>query len=218
MSETTLLNAQETALFFDVIKERHSVRSYDPTVKISREEMNEMLQLATLAPSSSNLQPWRFLVIDSEELKQQLLPIAFNQQQVVEASAVIAILGDLKSYEKASQIYAQAVEAGYMAQDVATSFVDRTVSMYSSLSDEHRKQIVVTDGGLIAMQLMLIARAKGYDTVPMGGYDKVKFAEAYQLPDHYVSVMLLAIGKAAKPGHPTKRLPLEDVVSYNQLT
>ena len=55
--------------FFDVIKERHSVRTYDETVKISREELTEMLEEAALAPSSSNLQPWRFLVIDSPELK-----------------------------------------------------------------------------------------------------------------------------------------------------
>ncbi|ETT65684.1 NAD(P)H nitroreductase [Paenibacillus sp. FSL H8-457] len=54
------------------------------------------MRQATLAPSAANLQPWRFLVIDSPELKQKLLPIASNQQQVVEASAVIAVLGDLE--------------------------------------------------------------------------------------------------------------------------
>lgn len=64
--------------FFDVIQERRSVRSYDPETKISREELTEILRQATLAPSAANLQPWRFLVFDSPELKQRLLPIAFN--------------------------------------------------------------------------------------------------------------------------------------------
>lgn len=82
--------------FFDVIRKRRSVRSYDPENKISREELTEILRQATLAPSAANLQPWRFLVIDSPALKQKLLPIAFNQQQLVEASAVIAVLGDLE--------------------------------------------------------------------------------------------------------------------------
>ncbi|MFJ8234107.1 nitroreductase family protein [Ureibacillus sp. NPDC094379] len=215
MTSTQTLHKPEA--FLDVIQERRSVRSYDPTVKISREEMSEILKLATLAPSSSNLQPWRFLVIDSPELKEKLLPIANNQQQVVEASAVIAVLGDVKSYEKAEKIYGQAVEAGFMPEETAKSFIERTVGMYSSLPSEVARQIVYTDGGLVSMQLMLVARSKGYDTVPMGGYNKAKFVEAFGISEQYVPVMLIAIGKAAKPGHPTTRLPLEEVVFFNEM-
>ena len=214
---TTTQVTQNQTSFFDVIKERRSVRAYDQSVKISREEMTEILEEATLAPSSSNLQPWRFLVIDSPELKQKLLPIAFNQQQVVEASAVIAVLGDVKSYQKAEQIYGQAVEAGYMTAETAKSFIERSVKTYSSLPAEVARQIVHIDGGLISMQLMLIARARGYDTVPMGGYDKAKFAEAFGISEQYESVMLIAIGKAAKPGHPTTRLPIADVTFFNEM-
>ncbi|MEC0204602.1 nitroreductase family protein [Paenibacillus lautus] len=58
--------------------------------------MTETLRQATLAPSAANLQLWRFLVIDSPELKQKLLPIAFNQQLVDEATAFIAVLGDVE--------------------------------------------------------------------------------------------------------------------------
>lgn len=112
----------EHQFFFDVIRERRSVRSYDPEIKISREELTEILRQATLAPSAANLQPWRFLVIDSPELKQRLLPIASNQQQVVEASAVIAVLGDLECYKFAEKIYGMAVDAGYMYAETAKSF------------------------------------------------------------------------------------------------
>jgi nitroreductase len=217
MSNSQTIEKIEEQMFLDVIRERRSVRVYDPTVKISREEMTEILELATLAPSSSNLQPWRFLVIDTPELKGKPLPITFNQQQVVEASAVIAVLGDVESYKKAEKIYGQAVEAGFMPADTATSFIERTVGMYSSLSPEVARQIVFTDGGLISMQLMLVARAKGYDTVPMGGYDKAKLVEAFGISERYVPVMLIAIGKAAKPGHPTTRLPIEDVAFFNEM-
>ena len=100
MTNSQTLHTLEPQMFLDIIQERRSVRTYDPTVKISREEMTEILELAALAPSSSNLQPWRFLVIDQPELKQKLLPIAYNQQQVVEASAIIAVLGDVESSKK----------------------------------------------------------------------------------------------------------------------
>jgi nitroreductase len=217
MTNSQTIHMLEPQKFLDVIKERRSVRTYDSTVQISREDITEILELATLAPSSSNLQPWRFLVIDKPELKQKLLSIAYNQQQVVEASAVIAVLGDVKSYIKAEKIYGQAVEAGFMPADTAKSFIERTVGMYSSLPPEVARRIVYTDGGLISMQLMLVARSKGYDTVPMGGYDQEKFVEAFGISEQYVPVMLIAIGKATKPGHPTTRLPIEDVVFFNEM-
>lgn len=217
MSVSQPSQTMEQQLFFDVIRERRSVRGYDPEVKISREELTEILREATLAPSAANLQPWRFLVIDSPELKQKLLPIAFNQQQVVEASAVIAVLGDLENIRMAEKIYGQTVDAGFMPADTAKSFVERYTGMYSSMPPEAIRQIVYTDGGLVSMQLMLVARAKGYDTVPMAGYDKQKFTEAFGISDRYAPVMLIAIGKAAKPGHPTTRLPIEDVAYFNEM-
>lgn len=57
--------------FMDIMKGRRSIRNYDPTVRISKEEMTEILEEATTAPSSVNAQPWRFLVIDSPEGKEK---------------------------------------------------------------------------------------------------------------------------------------------------
>ncbi len=217
MTNLQTIKNLESQTFLDVIKERRSIRKYDPTVQIPHEEMTEILELATLAPSSSNLQPWRFLVVDNPELKQKLLPITNNQQQVVEASAVIVVLGDVKSYNKAEKIYGQAVEAGFMPEDTAKSFIQRNIEMYSSFPPEVARRIVYTDGGLVSMQLMLVARSKGYDTVPMGGYDQAKLVEAFGISEQYVPVMLIAIGKATEPGHPTTRLPINDVVSFNKM-
>lgn len=81
---------------FNIINERHSVREYDPTYKIHKEEIEEMLKAAASAPSSSNLQPWRFLVIQDEDVKKELQGIAFNQAPIGSCSAVIAVIGDTK--------------------------------------------------------------------------------------------------------------------------
>jgi nitroreductase len=89
--------------------------------------------------------------------------------------------------------------------------------MFASMPTDAVRQNVVTDSGLVSMQLMLVARAKGYDTVPMGGYDKEKFKEAFGISDRFVPIMLIALGKAAKPGHPTTRLPIEDVTFFNEM-
>lgn len=200
-----------------VIRERHSVRHYDPSVKISREELEEILKEATLAPSSSNLQPWRFLVIDDQTLKEKLHPIANNQQQVLDASAVIAVLGDMRWYEQGEKIYTMSYEAGYMTEEIKQRFIHVAENVYANMSDEIKTSIVDIDAGLASMQLMLSAKARGYDTVPMGGYNKEQFVKEFNIPEHYRSVMLIAIGKAATPARATVRLPLEDVVSWNEI-
>ncbi|GAA3404525.1 nitroreductase family protein [Paenibacillus hodogayensis] len=212
----TTTQASSQTDFFAVAHGRRSVRTFDPQWSIPEEELRDILTTATRAPSSSNIQPWRLLVLQDAELKQKLLPIAFNQQQVVDASAVIVVLGDMKGYERAEQIYGAAVAAGFMTEEVKQNFAKRTVQLYQSLPEEKRRGIVLTDGGLLSMQLMLAAKAKGYDTVPMGGYDAAKLIEEFRIPADYVPVMLIALGKATNEGHPTTRLPLEDVVSWDR--
>lgn len=201
--------------FNKVIRERHSVRKYDPSWKISEEELKEILGEAVLAPSSSNLQPWRFIVITDQELKAQLLPIANNQQQTVEASAIIAVLGDSEAYRNAEAIYEYAEAAGYVTPEVGAAMAKRSRDGYSSMPVEVLNNIARVDGSLVSMQLMLAAKAKGYDTVPMGGFNPDGFRELFQIPERYITVMLIALGKAAVEGRPTVRLPLEQVTHWN---
>ncbi|TGB01377.1 nitroreductase family protein [Halobacillus salinus] len=202
--------------FLTVANERRSVRQYDPEFKIDRSEIEELLQTATLAPSSSNLQSWRFLVIDEQEEKERLLPIANNQQQIVDASAVIAVLGDKEAFKKADEIYSQIAEKGNMPEDIKDMYVNSIFDNYGNFPEERLAKIAHIDGGIVAMQLMLAAKAKGYDTVPMGGYDEAQFLEAFNVPEQYTSVMLMSLGKGTKAGFQKTRLPLEDVVQWNR--
>jgi nitroreductase len=202
--------------FFTVIRERQSVRSYDPDVRISEEELKEMLQEAVLAPSSSNLQPWRFLVVTDPTAKEKLLPIANNQKQVVDSAATIILLGDTEAYKRADEIYDIAVEAG-MPKAARDAYVPRMLEYYRTMPPEAARSIALVDGGLVAMQLMLVAKARGYDSVPMGGFSHEKLIEEFQIPSNLVPVMLISIGKALHAGFPKARLPLEEVTYWNKL-
>jgi nitroreductase len=197
-----------------VIRDRHSVRNYDPNYKISNKELTEILSEATLAPSSSNMQPWKFIVIQDSDIKRELREIANNQEQVETSSAVIAVLGDKEMYKNAEKVGRCAFDAGLIDEATMTRMIEGSTKLYSSASDIQRAQIATYDAGLVSMQLMLIAKAKGYDTVPMGGFDKQKFINRFEVSDRYFPIVLIAIGKAAAPGRQTTRLPLEEVVSF----
>jgi nitroreductase len=196
----------------EVIKERRSVRKYDSTYKISQEEINDMLKEATQAPSSSNLQPWRFIVIQDQEVKKELRAVANNQEQVETASAVIAVLGDKEMYKNVEKVYRSAYDAGFMDETNMNRLIEGTNKTYPFASEEVLKNIASFDAGLVSMQLMLIAKNRGYDTVPMGGFDKEKFVKMFNIEDRLFPIVLISVGKAAAPAFNSTRLPLEDVL------
>ncbi|KQL17828.1 nitroreductase family protein [Cytobacillus solani] len=197
-----------------VIRERHSVRKYDANYKIAREEIEDILNGAILAPSSSNLQPWRFIIIDNEEVKKELRLIANNQEPIETSSAVIAVLGDKEMYMNIEKVYRSGYEAGFMDEENVNRLMHNANSLYPNISEEVRKNIASFDAGLVSMQLMLIAKEKGYDTVPMGGFDKVKFIERFNVSERYMPMVLIAIGKAAAPPFKTTRIPLKDIAEF----
>lgn len=202
--------------FMEIVKGRRSIRVYDENVKISKDEMTQILEEATTAPSSLNLQPWRFVVIDSAEGKDTLLPLAsFNKRQVETSAAVIAIFADYQMADYTEEIFDTAVERGLMPPEVRDRQVDMIKGIYKDAPKEAIKDSILLDSGLVAMQLMLVARAHGYDTNPIGGYDKKNIAEAFGLEkERYLPVMLISIGKAAEDGYPSVRFPIDRITDW----
>ncbi|WP_391117679.1 nitroreductase family protein [Psychrobacillus sp. L3] len=198
----------------EIIHELKSVRKFDPSYKISREEITAMLSEATLAPSSSNLQPWRFIIIQDQDTKKKIREYSFNQAQLETASAIIAVIGDTEMYHNIDEIYNANLEAGYIDKVNVELQIQNAKSSYPNAPVEARLNMAAFDAGLVSMQLMLIAKAKGYDTVPMGGFDKKQFAEAFELESRYVPLVLIALGKAAAPAYGSTRLPLEKISTF----
>ncbi|MFJ8069422.1 nitroreductase family protein [Peribacillus sp. NPDC096447] len=202
--------------FITVAKERRSVRQYDAEYVMTEEEIREILDIAIQAPSSSNLQPWRFLVIQDKQTQQELLPIGNNQQQIVDASAVIAVLADIEGYKNAERIYGELVNKGIMKNEIKEPYVASILHNYGNFSAEKALSVAMIDGGLVSMQIMLAAKAKGYDTVPMGGFDEAKFVDAFNVPENFKPVMLISIGKGTKAGFEKVRLPLDTILTWNK--
>lgn len=198
----------------EVIHARKSVRKFDSDYQIAPEVIEEMLQEATLAPSSSNLQPWRFIVIQDDEAKKKIKEFSFNQEQMETSSAIIAVVGDTEMYHNIDEIYLSNLEAGNIDEVNVQRQIENAKALYPSAPTDARLTIAAFDAGLVSMQFMLIAKAKGYDTVPMGGFDKAQFAKEFNLEDRYVPLVLIALGKAAAPAYGSTRLPLEKITSF----
>lgn len=199
---------------FRTMEERHSVKSYKTGVTIPESEIRSMIEMATEAPSSWNLQHWKFLIIDEEEKKETLQQIAYGQKQVKECSVVIAVLGDMEANEHADRIFGEGVDKGLITEAVKEKIVNGINGAYNGGGTFARDEAFL-NASLAAMQLMLSARGLGYDTCPMGGFDRKAFMETFRVPERYAPVMLLTVGVRAEEPRISSRLPVDEAIVRN---
>lgn len=202
--------------FHKIMMERRSIRAYDEAVKIQQEEMAQILTEATSAPSSVNMQPWRFVVVESSEGKAKLRPlVGSNVLQNDTSAAMILLFGDRNCFAYSADIYGVAVERGLMPKEVEERQLKNLKHHYETISPDHLKETLLIDGGLVAMQLMLVAREHGYDTNAIGGFKKELLAEAFNMDAaRYIPIMIVSIGKAVEAGFPSVRLPIEKITEW----
>ena len=200
----------------ELILNRRSIRKYDETVKISRDKLNEILMQAMIAPSSKNMQPWRFLVIDTIEGKAKLSKAMLgNETQLKTSAAMIVLFQDMQRYDLLEKMLTMQVDAKLITPNEKLEKLAYQKEKIPLIKPESLEREGLIDGGLVAMQLMIVARYHGYDTCPIGGFnrDLINDAVGYD-KQRYKPVMIISIGKAADNGRTTLRLPLEDTVKY----
>ena len=200
----------------ETIKHRISANNFDSTKALSETEISDLISYAIEAPSSFNIQHWRFVAVTKPEEKARLKAVAYNQPKVSDAAVTFIVLGDLQAYERLPKIYAPLVAAGAMTQEQVDRTVGMAIGMYSSNPQMARDE-AIRGASLAAMTLMLAAEAKGLVSGPMIGFDPEGVKREFKISDRYVPVMLLAVGHAAAGNHPRKpRLSVDEVLAFEQ--
>lgn len=191
----------------EAIESRRCIKHYDPTHRLTDAEIARLIELAKLAPSSFNMQNYRFVLVRDPELRKQIRAVAWNQAQVTDASLLVILCADLKAHLKnPSRYWSHAPQA---VQDI---LVPALTPFYDGKPQLIRDE-AIRSTGFAGMTLMLAARGLGFDSCPMVGFDADAVAKLIRLPaDHVVSFMV-AIGKPTQPVWPRgERLPDSEVV------
>jgi nitroreductase len=192
---------------FDAVRERRSVKHYDPNHKLSDEEIEKLMSLAVLSPTSFNIQNWRFVIVKDPEIRKEIRSASWDQAQVTDASLLLVICADLKSWKKNPSQYWK--DAPKEAQD----FLVPAMEEFYEGKEQLQRDEAMRSCGIVAQTLMLVAKSMGYDSNPMIGFDPQKVAEIIDLPDEHVISMLMVIGKQTKPAMSRGgQLPLSDIV------
>ena len=191
------------------IKERRSVKHYDNAHEMSGAEINALLELALLSPTSFNMQNWRFVVVTDPEKRAAIQAAAWNQAQVTEASITILLCANLNAHEDAGRYWVHA------PQSVQDMLVPMIAPLYQN-NAQLRRDEAMRSIGIAAQTLMLTAKSMGYDSCPMIGFDPEKVAEIIELPENHVIGMMLTVGKALKDANVRSgQLPYDEVVFRN---
>ena len=180
--------------FLEVVAERRATSAFEQT-PVAEGDLQAILLAGLRAPSSYNLQPWRFVVVRSADGKRRLRAACFNQAKVEEAPVVIAACGDADGWRSGDldEMLRLGREGG-----MPESFLEQTRSNVPVYLSQHpnlrawlNRQVT-----LALTTMMWAAESLGLDTAPMEGFDADKLRQALKLPLSYEPVALLAVGHA----------------------
>ncbi|SFB21158.1 Nitroreductase [Collimonas sp. OK607] len=198
----------------ELIKARTSASSYDPSRQLSEAEINELIELATQAPSAFNLQNWKFIAIRSAEAKASLLPLAFGQQKIVDAAVTFIICGTLEPHATLPAALKPTRDAGIIDEAIYNGWIGAAQNMYGENPTFQRDE-AIRSGALAAMTLMLAAQDKGLVSCPMIGFNPAGVAEAFALQATDVPVMMVTVGYPGSSNWPKKpRKQISEVLTF----
>lgn len=177
---------------FSAIEQRRAIKHYDNTAEINEADFQQIMSSVLLSPTSYNIQHWRFVRLKDKDIRLKVKEAAWGQQQIEDASEVIVLCADTQAWaDRPERYWADADEA---TQSVLLPML---ASFYTGKSQLQRDE-AMRSCGMAAQTLMLSAKALGYDTCPMIGFDYGAVADLINLPSGHVISMIITIGKATK--------------------
>lgn len=209
------------------IQQRRSIRVFKPD-PIEPVLIEQLINLTVAAPSASNVQPWRIVVVQNPEKKAALAkaypdaddvtefnPKLYSRQEII-ASAPISFVftADINSWRKAPDILEEAKDNGTYSDQVVEYMLEKGIpSLVEQLGDKTREW-AVQDTMVAATHLVLAAESLGLSTCMINHplEDKVKeVIGTSNMPD-IATVVLVAVGYAAESRKNIGRLPLSSNV------
>jgi nitroreductase len=203
--------------FMDAMNFRHACKVFDESKKISKEDINYILECARKSPSSFGMEAWKFLVITNEELKAKLRPACWDQVQVTSCSHLIVVLAGIDSVK---------VESGEVRKRFARrEMPEDMLETYMGLYADHLKETLSSDKNIYAWtakqsyiaaaNMMTGAATLGIDSCPIEGFDKESVESILELDTKkYQLALVLPFGYRINPQSKQLRLALDEVVEF----
>lgn len=185
----------------EAIEHRRAARAFsqDPIPEVI---LAEILRLGTRAPSSYNLQIWRFIVLREAQSKEKLKACAFNQHQVGEAPVVLICCGDRRV--STPEYIESIIELGKAAGAINDAYADvmrqQIPAVFENKSSFESIEAWTNRNTMLAVaHIAIVAKSFGVDSCLMEGFVTAQVKEAFNIPAEVDVCCLLCLGYAAEP-------------------
>ncbi|WNF04870.1 NAD(P)H-dependent oxidoreductase [Brevibacillus borstelensis] len=206
---------------------RHACKEFDPGRKISEEDFAFVLETGRLSPSSFGFEPWKFVVLQNQDIREKLLPVTWGaQRSLPTASHFVIILGRTKEDLLADSPYIQHIMKD--VQQLPPEVVQRKGEIYHNFM-EHDFHLLDNERAMfewasrqcyIALGNMMTAAAQiGIDSCPIEGFDKDKVEQVLReigvMEDgHFGIACMVAFGYRVQEPREKTRRPIEEVAQW----
>jgi nitroreductase len=178
----------------NIFTERRSINFFDKEKPLPKGMLKQIIDLAVLAPSAFNLQPWRIIAIESNEAKQKFSPLANGQPKIVEAPVTLIIVGDKDGWNEQNRVWKDLESK--MGPEAAATYKEMVKGLYGSTA-ERKIKFAESNGGLLSMSIMYAAKTFGIESHAMSGIDFEGIKKSLTLKESEGVVMIIALGYLA---------------------
>ncbi|MEL7490212.1 MAG: nitroreductase family protein [Pseudomonadota bacterium] len=197
---------------FEAITSRRSIKEFDKDHRFTPEEEEKLLKAAIQAPTSFNIQHWRFVILRDPALRARIRTEFGNDQaQMTDASLLLLMTADMKAWAKSPERYWR------NAPEEVSNLLVNWMGPFHEGRDWLQRDEAQRSIGMAMENLMLAATDMGYASCPMIGFDIEAVANLVNLPDDHVMGPMVAIGKGTKAPWPKPgQLPLSEIIVENR--
>ena len=196
---------------FEAISSRRAIKKFDSNYKMTSEQVNSLMKLTILSPTSYNQQNWRFVISTDQDVKDKISIAARGQAQPKDGSLVVILCGNMDAW-KTDPLRYWKNHPSEKQETVKAALERKYDGNPQNLRDE-----AVRSCGMAAQTLMLAAKQMGLDSCPMVGFDYDEMAKIIELPDDHLIVLMIVVGKALEPAKERGgQLSLDEVVFENK--
>ena len=203
--------------FLDIMNYRHACKEFDISKKINDEDINTILEVARKSPSSFGMEPWKFLVITNEKLKEQIRPLCWNQVQITSCSHLVIVLAKMQDVKPESKIPLKRFARRDMPQEKLDFYIDLYSKHLSNTlsSDENIYRWTSKQTYLAAANMMSCAGSLKIDSCPIEGFEKENIEKLLELDTtKYQVSLVLPFGYRKNTQSEQLRLPFDEVIEF----
>ncbi|MGV8162036.1 MAG: NAD(P)H-dependent oxidoreductase [Candidatus Nanoarchaeia archaeon] len=197
--------------FDEIVKQRYATKKFDGK-SIPKEQIEHLKDMIRFSASSYNVQPWKVKIVVDSKIKEKLLVASYNQPQITTCSHLLVFCADTNLLDKTKKL-ANTMRLEKVPEETIKTYMDMVNGFVSSMSDKDKLVWAQKQTYLALGNALNGAKALGFDSCPMEGFNAEEYSKILKLPVNLVPTIVCPVGFAAKedPQRPKLRFSKEDM-------